>query len=63
MKCIKFPGEVHLLLGVAVTKLLDGRVVGRRIKAYDYIGKPVCSEKEMNKYERKEMHQVKHLNE
>eukprot|EP00957_Ditylum_brightwellii_P177121 13492813-Ditylum_brightwellii.AAC.1 len=39
MKHVKFPGEVHLLLGVAVVELLDGRVVGKRMKAYDYTGK------------------------
>eukprot|EP00957_Ditylum_brightwellii_P037606 2844093-Ditylum_brightwellii.AAC.1 len=61
MKHVKFPGEVRLLLGVAVVKLLDGRVVGRRMKAYDYTGKTVCLEKDMKKYEREEMHQVNHL--
>mmetsp|Transcript_15110 Transcript_15110/g.22064 ORF Transcript_15110/g.22064 Transcript_15110/m.22064 type:complete len:362 (-) Transcript_15110:465-1550(-) len=63
MKHIKFPGEVRLLLGLAVVKLLDGTVVGRRMKALDYTGKTVCSEKDMKTYEREEMHRVKHLKE
>eukprot|EP00957_Ditylum_brightwellii_P193480 14733386-Ditylum_brightwellii.AAC.1 len=63
MKHVKFSGEIRLLLGVTVVKLLDERVVGRRMKAYDYTGKTVCSEKDMKKYEREEMHQVKHLKE
>eukprot|EP00957_Ditylum_brightwellii_P154028 11723159-Ditylum_brightwellii.AAC.1 len=58
-KCIKFPGEIRLLLGVAVVQLLSGEISGRCCKAYDYTQKTGCSEKDTKKYEEEEIHCVK----
>ena len=60
---MKIPGEVRLLLGVAVVQLQSGEIVGRRCNAFNYTGKTVCSERDMKKYEREEIHCMKNLKE
>ena len=40
-KRVKFPGEVRLLLGVAVVQLQSGEIVGRHCKTFNYTAKMV----------------------
>eukprot|EP00957_Ditylum_brightwellii_P013433 1014060-Ditylum_brightwellii.AAC.1 len=49
--------------GVAVVQLLDGTIAGQRCAPFDYTCKTVCSEKDMHKHEREEMHKMQQLKE
>eukprot|EP00957_Ditylum_brightwellii_P017969 1353486-Ditylum_brightwellii.AAC.1 len=47
----------------AVVQLLSGEIIGIHCKAYNYTGKALCSERDVKKYEREEIHCMKNLKE
>ena len=56
----KYEKEARFCLGVAAVKV-NGKVIGKRCKSFDYTEKKIVSIKDMEKYRRHEIDRVKQL--
>ena len=57
----KYPEQARFCFGVAKVKLLDGSIIGRRCRLFDYTGKKMVSISDYEKLITKEIDRVKSM--